>query len=279
MTGRNSSGRKYAVVMVTERRIVSEKTTGRADEVARTTVWTVCAAFASISLVRFAIRGEGESALLSLATLLLVCLPGLAERVFRARMSTPIYLVVLLYTVCPLLGDSYKLYYLVSWWDKLLHTTGGVVFAIVGSYLPVVLRKEGKPSIWERALFGLCFSMAVSVTWEFFEFAMDMWLGTDMQNDTVIDSISSYLLGSAPGVLGGTGKIESVVINGVPMEGYIDIGLIDTMCDMLVETFGALVYTVWLLTDKDRHPAWVPYAPVSEQVAAESRQAVHESES
>ena len=51
-------------------------------------------------------------------------------------------------------------------------------------------------------------------------------------------------------------NIQSVVIDGValPVEGYIDVGLHDTMRDMLLETAGALITCVLLLLDKGKHP-------------------------
>lgn len=77
-----------------------------------------------------------------------------------------------------------------------------------------------------------------------------------MQRDTLVSAIHSYDLGSATGVIGSIDSIESVVVNGVPLEGYIDIGLIDTMGDMMIETFGAVVYAVVFALDKGRHPAF-----------------------
>ena len=81
---------------------------------------------------------------------------------------------------------------------------------------------------------------------------MDRWFGLDMQRDTLVSAIHSYDLGSATGVIGSIDSIESVVVNGVPLEGYIDIGLIDTMGDMMIETFGAVVYAVVFALDKGR---------------------------
>lgn len=48
--------------------------------------------------------------------------------------------------------------------------------------------------------------------------------------------INSYLLGSEKGVAGSISDIQSVIVNGeeLSINGYLDIGLIDTMHDMLV---------------------------------------------
>ena len=52
------------------------------------------------------------------------------------------------------------------------------------------------------------------------------------------------MLGERTGEIGTISDITSVVINGepLPVNGYIDIGLIDTMDDMITCSFGTLIY-------------------------------------
>jgi len=77
-----------------------------------------------------------------------------------------------------------------------------------------------------------------------------------MQDDTVVYGLTSYLLGDAVGITGSISDIQSVIVNGAPLpvDGYIDIGLIDSMLDMLLESLGALAACLLLLFDKGRHP-------------------------
>ena len=76
--------------------------------------------------------------------------------------------------------------------------------------------------------------MAVGGIWEVYEYLLDVFFKMDMQNDTVITEMASYLLGDTPGTIGEIANIDTVSINGEPFEmGYIDIGLIDTMKDMI----------------------------------------------
>ena len=153
-----------------------------------------------------------------------------------------------------MLGHSYGLFYTTTWWDKLLHCSGGVAFAIVGYYLPLLIG-ENRMTPAMRLIFAVCFSMAISVMWEFMEYGQDMLLGFDTQNDTLISTIHSYLLGDTTGRLGRIEGISEVAVNGLSIPGYIDIGLIDTMGDMLIETLGAVLCAVALGIDRDRHPA------------------------
>lgn len=53
-------------------------------------------------------------------------------------------------------------------------------------------------------------------------------------------------MGSEKGVAGSISDIQSVIVNGeeLSINGYLDIGLIDTMQDMLVCTLGGICYCV-----------------------------------
>ena len=97
------------------------------------------------------------------------------------------------------------------------------------------------------AIVAFCFSMTIGVVWEFFEFGMDQLAGFDMQKDTVIHVIRSVTLDPAghnvPYEISG---ITETVVNGqeLGLGGYLDIGLIDTMQDLIVNFVGAFVFSV-----------------------------------
>lgn len=217
-------------------------------------IWLVCVAFCLGSGFWFLGAGEVTAALVCLGTVALVTVPVLAERLLGLRLSRGFYIFCMVYAIGPMLGKAYKLYYLTNWWDKLLHTTGGLVFALVGYYL-IRSVNQGQPvTPAVGVLFGFCFSVAISGLWELFEFAMDSWFAMDMQGDTLITDFYSYLLSDQPGTLFPVTDIRAVTVNGQSLLGYVDIGLIDSMGDMLVETLGAVAASAWLLWDRDRHP-------------------------
>ena len=205
-----------------------------------------------LSLVR---SGDTERLLLAFATLLLVLIPELLERLFRCRINIVVYLVGVMYAMGSMMGHCWKFYYTIPCWDKLLHLCGGVMFVILGIYLFERL-SLGKSNHVTAVIFALCFSLAISVVWEFVEYGADMFLGMDMQDDTVVSHITSYMLSTEKGVTGSIKDIQSVVVNGaaLPVNGYIDIGLHDTMLDMLLESVGALVTCILLFIDKGKHP-------------------------
>ena len=88
--------------------------------------------------------------------------------------------------------------------------------------------------------------MTIGVVWEFFEFGMDQILGYDMQKDTVIHTIRSVTLDpqgkNIPFVIN---DIQNIAVNGsaLNLDGYLDIGLIDTMQDLIVNFVGATIFS------------------------------------
>ena len=93
--------------------------------------------------------------------------------------------------------------------------------------------------------------MTIGVLWEFFEYGGDKLLNFDMQKDTVIKTISSVNFnpsGENKAVInddiGKTiiydrdGNILATIDN-----GYLDIGINDTMKDLFVNFIGATVFS------------------------------------
>lgn len=228
---------------------------GKSERIIKLTGTVLCEFFTVFTIIMLLAGSEPDRLVLALGTILLVLLPMLLEKLFQCRISLPVYIFALAYAIGPMLGHCWKLYYTVPVWDKLLHTCGGVMFAILGAYFFDLLTKS-RDLPAARAIFALCFSMAIAVLWEFCEFGADRFFGMDMQDDTVVYGLISYLLGDAVGITGSIPNIQSVVVNGTPLpvSGYIDIGLIDSMLDMLLETVGAVITCVILWFDKGKHP-------------------------
>lgn len=190
-----------------------------------------------------------------LATVAFAALPLALTLIFRWKMNFLFYAFFSAYTLGPLLGAVYNLYYYTSWWDDLLHVMAGTVFAVVGAYIAVALNKNQKNSFMLIAIFGVMFSISVAVFWEFYEFSSDMLLHSDMQADTVITTVNTKIT-STDGSVKVFDNITQTTVNGqsLGITGYLDIGLIDTMTDMIVETIGAMIYFVYAIIDKERHP-------------------------
>lgn len=184
-------------------------------------------------------------ALSALTSLALVFLPLFAEYFFSLRISADLKIAYWFLAVGgPVLGNVYRFYHYIRPWDKLLHFLSGFLFAAVGYALPDILLKE-PPGKAFKCIFAVSLSAAAGGLWEIYEYLLDVFFRMDMQNDTVITGFSSYLLGDIPGTIGNVENIQSVVINGKPFEtGYIDIGLIDTMKDMIQCLMGSVLMVI-----------------------------------
>ncbi len=216
--------------------------------------------FALISIVYFAALTEWDDMGLSFAAVVYALAPVIIERLFRFRIQPVLYLFVIAYTICPLLGSSYNLYLKFSWWDDMLHGFAGLIFAILGAYLPKALGKKDA-SVALCAVMGFAFSLAIAGLWEFVEFGWDSLFGSDMQKDTWLTSTRpSYLLGKLLGfpesAIGAEHTVTTTITNPdgtvTILNGYLDIGLLDSMHDMLIETIGALIYTVIYIAFKGK---------------------------
>ena len=95
----------------------------------------LCELFTGYTLIMLLTAGEPDRLALAFGTLLLAALPLALEKLLSCRISLPLYLFALAYAIGPMLGHCWKLYYTVPVWDKLLHISGGVVFAVLGAYL------------------------------------------------------------------------------------------------------------------------------------------------
>ncbi len=213
-------------------------------------------AFVVFSIIRCVLEGDWINSAWTVVSVFMLFIPVLAEHMLKQKLTLPVFILGLLYSLGPSLGHTYNLYNLFPWWDELLHFTGGVVFTLLGFELARKLGK-GKLSdinIWLIALFGVFFSVTLSVVWEFAEYGADMFFGLDMQNDTVIHSITSYMLGPEPGTTGRIENIEEVIVNGNALNigGYLDIGLNDTMTDLLTEALGSVISLICFAASKGK---------------------------
>ena len=93
--------------------------------------------------------------------------------------------------------------------------------------------------------------MTIGVLWEFFEYAGDLFLGLDMQKDTVVHAIRTVELDpSRSNRVYAVADIADVILVGsdgtqqaLGLGGYLDIGLNDTMKDLIVNFIGAVVFS------------------------------------
>lgn len=197
-----------------------------------------------------------ENVFLCLLTLVLFTLPSAFERHLRIQLPNALETIILLFIfAATILGEIRSYYTTYAHWDLILHTLNGFLCAAIGFCLVDLFNREERVSLSLAPAFmavvAFCFSMTVGVMWEFFELFMDEVLGYDMQKDTIINHISSVNLdpngGTKPVMIEGITDVI-LVVNGEYMPlglgGYLDIGLLDTMEDLIVNLVGAVVFSV-----------------------------------
>lgn len=207
--------------------------------------------FTVFSAVWFMAQGMARNSLLSVAyfSLFIVMLP-VFEYFLSMDCGNIFILVLFSVPIGGLLGTCYDFYMLIPFFDTLLHGISGFVFAAVGySIMDRILRAKGPPSYLASILFALCFSLAIAVLWELFEWLLSVTMKVDMHEDSVVGSIRSYYFSGTHEYADHIQNIEKSIIvydAGKVLtvdKGYLDLGLVDTLTDMLVCLVGAIIFT------------------------------------
>lgn len=193
-----------------------------------------------------------ENVFLCILTLLLLVIPSLVQVTMKIELPTTLEIIILVFIfAAEILGEIREFYIVFPFWDSVLHTLNGFLAAAIGFSLVDLLNRSEKMVFKLSPLFtaivAFCFSMTIGVIWEFFEFGMDQILGFDMQKDTIIHTVRSVMLDPAGGNnVAVIDNIKNVAVNGrdLGLGGYLDIGLIDTMKDLMVNFIGAVVFSV-----------------------------------
>lgn len=222
--------------------------------------WTAAAYFilrivVVITLVAQFLKGNFENVFLCVLTLVLFMLPNMVEKRFNVELPGALEVIILLFIfAAEILGEIQAFYIMIPYWDTILHTINGFMAAAIGFALVDILNKQERVSLslspFFMAVVAFCFSMTIGVLWEFFEFGADYFLGTDMQKDTVVNFINSVSLNpeSKNIVTSFKNITDTIVVSGdinMPLQlgGYLDIGLYDTMEDLIVNFIGAFVFS------------------------------------
>lgn len=199
---------------------------------------------------------EFSNAFLCLLSLILLMLPFFIQRGFKITIPSTLETIIFLFIfAAEILGEINNFYGIIPFWDTMLHTINGFLAAAIGFSLINLLNENSKYfnlSPIYLCLVSFCFSMTIGVLWEFFEFGIDNILKTDMQKDRIINNISSVTLD--PNQSNTPIKINNIdhtilydknhnvltIING----GYLDIGIRDTMKDLMVNFIGAIIFSI-----------------------------------
>lgn len=196
---------------------------------------------------------------LCILTLLLFLIPAFVDRKLNIKLPSVLEIIILLFAFsAEILGEINNFYGTFKSWDTMLHTLNGFMMAAIGFALIDILNNDPHFHFTASPVFvafvAFCFSMTVGVLWEFFEFSMDYLVHTDMQKDFIYNTIASINTAVNP-----SGENSAVIIDNVrttiigetggkavqyTYNGYLDIGIKDTMKDLIVNCLGAVIFSV-----------------------------------
>ncbi len=218
--------------------------------------YTILRLLVIICLIREFIMGNYHNVFLCILTLILFVIPFFIEDKFKVNIPNVLEIIILLFIFsAEILGEIQNFYNIFPNWDTILHTLNGFLAAAIGFSLIDILNRTDKVHINMSPIFvalvSFCFSMTVGIVWEFFEYTADTYLSTDMQKDTIVTKLSSVNLEGGknftPKVIKDISKTtiyyENNKVITIP-DGYLDIGVIDTIEDLLVNLVGAIVFSV-----------------------------------
>ncbi|KRK79721.1 hypothetical protein [Companilactobacillus nodensis] len=206
-------------------------------------------------LISEAAMGRGNEMFIVILTLVLFEIPAIIENQFKIMIPDILEFVIISFVFSStILGELSDFYGYLPFWDTGLHTLNGFLAAGVG-FSSIYLLNEGMGSIRLTPIFialtSFCFSMTIGVMWEFGEFTADQWLNTDMQKDRIVQKVNSVELTKRPNTVKHVSNIDRTTIhtsddkNIVIKNGYLDIGLIDTMKDLFVNLIGAIFFSIF----------------------------------
>ncbi len=152
---------------------------------------------------------------------LVLFFPNMISKKKGIRIPSNLYLLYVIFLFCAIfLGEVRNFYYIIPYWDIILHTfSGGMIAALGFSFISLLNDEENvhvKLTPFFVAFFAFNFAITLGVVWEIYEYTADGILGLNMQKFALEDG--TLLMGRE--------------------------ALSDTMEDLIVDGIGALVISI-----------------------------------
>ncbi len=118
--------------------------------------------------------------------IVVIHLPAMVSRKSKFEIPTVLYFIYIIFLYCAIfLGEVRHFYYVIPFWDDILHCMSSVMTGLFGFMAVAILNHDTKVrmnlSPFFLALFAFCFSLAVGTVWEIYEFTADEFMGLNMQ--------------------------------------------------------------------------------------------------
>lgn len=195
------------------------------------------------------------NAFLCILVLIQFLIPYFITKKLKIELPSIFEIIILLFIFSSeVLGEIQNFYGVFKHFDTVLHTLNGFLCAAVGFSLIDLCNNNSEKfnlSPLYLTIVAFCFSMTIGVLWEFLEYSIDKVMLSDMQKDKLVTKISSVWLNP-------DGKNKAIVVNNINKTiiysdsgetviegGYLDLGLNDTMKDLIVNFVGAAVFSIF----------------------------------
>lgn len=133
--------------------------------------------------------------------IILTSFPTIFARHYKIILPTEFELAAILFIFGSLfLGSAFGFYYRFWWWDILLHGFSAILLGIIGLLMVWILNHNEKVDISLNPLFicifSFSFAVAMGVLWEIYEFAVDSFIGANMQKSGLVDTMWDLIIDS-----------------------------------------------------------------------------------
>lgn len=195
------------------------------------------------------------NAFLCILVLIQFLIPYFITKKLKIELQSIFEIIILLFIFSSeVLGEIQNFYGVFKHFDTVLHTLNGFLCAAVGFSLIDLCNNNSEKfnlSPLYLTIVAFCFSMTIGVLWEFLEYSIDKVMLSDMQKDKLVTKISSVWLNP-------DGKNKAIIVDNINKTiiysdsgetviegGYLDLGLNDTMKDLIVNFVGAVVFSIF----------------------------------
>ena len=131
------------------------------------------------------------------AILLLTFAPAMIER--RLHVPLPVeftLLTCIILFASFVLGEVQDFYERIWWWDLALHGMSAMLMGFIGFLAVYVFHMTHRLEIkpFHIAAFTFGFAVTIGTMWEIFEFLMDWYVGTNMQKSGLVDTMTDLII-------------------------------------------------------------------------------------
>lgn len=152
-----------------------------------------------LAFVLFLVFGSWVDAFSTFFIFFLMTLPSVLKEKYRFYLPIELEVVIVAHIFLTLfLGSIRNFYERFTLWDGILHFQSGLLLGVVGFILVYILNTKSTKKLALSpgfvSLFAVTFSLAISVVWEIYEYAMDLWFGFHMQESGLPDTMGDFIV-------------------------------------------------------------------------------------